>query len=217
MPEPIARLYLVSPIVADAGAFAPLLAGACEAGDVAAVLLRLGGGADERTLLKQIKLLAPVPQERGAAALVSTEGDSDLAALVTRGGADGAHLPAPSGDVRALRERLRDRLVGAGGLRSKDDAMSAGEAGVDYVMFGEPRPDGSTPPLDAVVERSAWWAEIFVTPCVAFAPTLEAVAPLARTGAEFVALCDAVWRHPDGPRAAVRCGLEALLVAQEAA
>jgi thiamine-phosphate pyrophosphorylase len=217
MPEPIARLYLVSPIVADTGAFAPLLADACEAGDVAAVLLRLGGGADERTLLKQIKLLAPVAQERGAAALVSTEGDSDLAALVTRGGADGAHLRAPSGDVRALRERLRDRLVGAGGLRSKDDAMSAGEAGVDYVMFGEPRPDGSTPPLDAVVERSAWWAEIFVTPCVAFAPTLEAVAPLARTGAEFVALCDAVWRHPDGARAAVRCGLEALLVAQEAA
>jgi thiamine-phosphate pyrophosphorylase len=88
--------------------------------------------------------------------------------------------------------------------------MTAGEGGVDYVMFGEPRPDGLLPPIAAVAERAAWWAEIFETPCVAYAPTLEALARLARTGAEFVALGDAVWDHPDGPAAAVRAALDAL-------
>ena len=31
--------------------------------------------------------------------------------------------------------------------------MTAGEAGVDYVLFGEPDTDGVAPSLDAIVER----------------------------------------------------------------
>src|SRR5215207_5621690 len=189
MPEPIARLYLATPPVADAEAFAPRLAEACAAGEVVAVLLRLEA-ADERTLVKRVKALAPAAQEEGAAVIVAAAGEVDLAALATRGG--------------------------AGGLRSKDDAMTAGEAGADYLLFGEPRPDGSLPPLDAVVERAAWWAEIFETPCVAFAPSRDAVPRLAATGAEFVAIADAVWDHPDGPAAAIRAALAALPTPAEA-
>jgi thiamine-phosphate pyrophosphorylase len=209
MPEPIARLYLVTPVIPDARAFAPALADACAAGDIAAVLLRVIG--DERTLTNGVKMLAPAAQERGAAVLVSVPGEADLASVAARGGADGVHIVgANSTLVKGLRERLKDRSIGAGGLRSKDEAMTMGEAGVDYLMFGEPRPDGSLPPLDAVAERAAWWAEIFETPCVAFAPSLEAVPLLAATGAEFIALGDAVWTHAEGPAAAVRAALEAL-------
>jgi thiamine-phosphate pyrophosphorylase len=208
MPEPIARLCLVTPPIADAQAFAPRLAETCGAGEIAAVLLRLEA-ANERTLTNRVKALAPVAQDRGAAVLVSAPGDADLAAVAARGGADGVHVDGP-GPAKAMRERLRDRIVGAGGIRSKDDAMAAGEAGADYLLFGEPRGDGSLPSLDAVAERAAWWAEIFETPCVAFAPALEAVARLAATGAEFVAVGDAVWRHADGPAAAVRVSLAAL-------
>jgi thiamine-phosphate pyrophosphorylase len=82
--------------------------------------------------------------------------------------------------------------------------MEAAEAGCDYVMFGEPREDGSMPPFPAVLERVQWWAELFETPCIAFAPTLDEVGPLAATGCEFVALGDAVFKHPDGPAEAVR-------------
>jgi thiamine-phosphate pyrophosphorylase len=216
MPEPAARLYLVTPLLADPQAFAPRLAEACAGGDVAAVLLRLEA-ADERTLIKRVKALAPAAQEHGAAALIAVVGEADLATVVVRGGAGGAHLGADPRELRALRERLKDRIVGAGGLRSKDDAMSMGEAGADYLLFGEPRPDGSLPPLAAVEERAAWWAEIFETPCVAFAPTLEAVARLARTGAEFVALGDAVWEHAAGPAAALRAAREALAAPGKAA
>ena len=48
--------------------------------------------------------------------------------------------------------------------------MTAGESGPDYVLFGD-----DAAPLDAgaLLERVAWWAEIFFTPCVAFARSLE--------------------------------------------
>jgi len=88
--------------------------------------------------------------------------------------------------------------------------MTLGEAGVDYLLFGEPRRDGSLPSLDSVAERAAWWAEIFETPCVAFAPSLETIETLAATQAEFIALGDAVWNHPDGPAAAVKAASEIL-------
>ena len=209
MAEPVTRLYLITPPIDDADAFAPRLAQACAAGDVAAVLARFAP-ADERTLTKSVKTLAPAAQEAGAALVIEVPGEVDRAAILTRGGADGVQV-AGERAVRDLRERLKgDRIVGAAGIRTRDDAMAIGEAGADYLMFGEPRPDGSVPALEGVAERAAWWAEIFETPCVAYAPSLDAVGPLAATGAEFVALGAAVWTHPEGPAAAVRQALEAL-------
>jgi thiamine-phosphate pyrophosphorylase len=212
MTEPLARLYLLTPPITHADDFAPRLVEACSAGGIAAVLLRLAA-ADERTLVNGVKLLAPLAQDGGAAAVIAAEGAADLAAVAMRGGADGVHAGG-SADARRLRERLGDRIVGAGNIRSRHDAMELGEAGVDYVMFGEPRADGSLPAPETVVERAAWWAEIFETPCVAYAPSLAAMSDLMPTGAEFIALADTVWSHPDGPAAAVavalaRCAAEA--------
>jgi thiamine-phosphate pyrophosphorylase len=53
MPDEPVRLYLISPVIEDAEAFAPRLADACGAGAVAAVLLRLAP-ADERTLVNRV-------------------------------------------------------------------------------------------------------------------------------------------------------------------
>lgn len=199
MARPIPSLYLITPRLDDAEAVLPRLEAACSAASPEAVLLRLAA-SDERTLVNRVKRLAAAVQAHGAAAIVADPGPAvDLAALVTRGGADGAHADDPS-RIEELCQRLKDgRDVGAGGLRTKHDAMAAGERGVDYVMFGEPGPDGLLPPLELVEERAAWWAEIFQTPCVVFAPTLASVARLAATGAEFVAVCDAVWDDPSGP------------------
>jgi thiamine-phosphate pyrophosphorylase len=202
-----ARLTLVTPVLADAEAFAPRLGEACAAGPVAAAIARFAA-ADERTLIKRVKALAPAAQEHGAALVIAAPGELDLPLIAARAGADGVH--AGPGGLAALRERLKDRILGAGGLRSKDDAMTAGEAGADYLLFGEPRPDGSLPALDGVLERAAWWAEIFQTPCIGFVPGLDAVAAMAATGVEFVGLGDAVWEHPEGPAAAVRAALAAL-------
>ena len=67
--------------------------------------------------------------------------------------------------------------------------MNAGEAGADYVMFGEPRRDGFTPPAEETIERVGWWAEIFEPPCVGYAAALDDMwAAIAAAGADFVAL-----------------------------
>ncbi len=196
-----ARIVLITPPLDDAEAFAGALGAACAGGRVAAVILDLPA-ADERSLVNRVKALAPAAQAEGAAVLVTGEG-FDPVAVAIRGGADGVHV-AGAPEAARLRSALADgRILGAGDLRSRHDAMEAGEAGADYVMFGEPRRDGSAPPYSAVRERAQWWAEIFETPCVAYAGALDQVAELAATGVEFVALREAVWSHPDGPEAAI--------------
>ena len=184
------RLYLFTPTLCadDLDAFAPILAGALEAGDVACVLARLAPGAegDARRIVARLVEIAA-----GAGAALLVDNDPRLAARV---GADGAHIGDGDGALSdALASLKPERIVGAGLLRTRDEAMSAGEAGADYVMFGEPGRDGFTPSAETTIERVAWWAEIFEPPCVAYAATLEDIGPLADAGADFVALGDAIW------------------------
>lgn len=190
-PRPQPRLYLVTPLVADANAFADRLAAAVAAGDVAAVLLRLEE-ADERTLINRVKQLAPVVQRREAALLLDGHAE-----LVARAGADGAHLANIADFSAALATLKPERIAGCGGLETRHDAMVAAEQGADYVMFGEPDENDRRPAFAAIEERVAWWAEVFEAPCVGFAGTPEEVAPLVAAGADFVALGDWVWQTSD--------------------
>jgi len=190
------RLYLITPELDDASAFAPRLQAALAAGDVASVLVRLAAGADAKRVVLP---LLEIATQRDAALLV--EDDPRLAARI---GADGVHVAydAVADPVASFKGQ---RIVGAGGVGLRDDAMAAGEAGADYVMFGEG--EGASP--EATLARVEWWAPIFETPCVAYAGRLEEVAALAAAGADFVALGGAVWDAPD-PAAAVAAAMEAL-------
>ena len=196
-PRPAPRLYLVTPRVADATAFAASLAAALAAGDVAAVLLRLAA-ADERALINIAKTLAPVAQDKGVALLLDGHAD-----LVARAGSDGAHLTGMAEFGAAFDILKPDRIAGVGGLTTRHDAMSAAEQGADYVMFGEPDAEGVRPAFAAIEERVAWWAEVFETPCVAFAASIEEVAPLVTAGADFIALGDWIWRDPRAATATI--------------
>jgi thiamine-phosphate pyrophosphorylase len=179
-----ARLYLVTPPVSDALGFRPLLMAALNAAPVECVWLKVDA-PDEKVAQRITQALTAVIQDKGVAVVVDPPADLRE---VARGGIDGVHLANPTSLKAALEELKPDRIVGAGGLNSRDEAMGAGEAGADYVMFGEPRADGSLPLLDKVLERCQWWAEVFNVPCVAYASAPETVAPLAATGVEFVAL-----------------------------
>ena len=64
--RPAPRLYLVTPPLGEANAFARELGQAVRAADIAAVLLRLKP-AGERELVNRVKALASVVQETGAA------------------------------------------------------------------------------------------------------------------------------------------------------
>jgi thiamine-phosphate pyrophosphorylase len=196
-PRPAPRLYLVTPRVADAAAFATPLAAALAAGDIAAVLLRLPE-ADERSVINTAKALAPVAQAKEVALLLDGHAE-----LVARAGCDGAHLTGIEAFNNALGTLRPDRIAGAGGLTTRHDAMSAAEQGADYVMFGEPDADGVRPAFAAIEERIAWWAEVFESPCVAYAASLDEIEPLVKAGADFIALGDWIWRDPGNVAATI--------------
>jgi len=181
-PRPAPRLYLISPIVAEAAEFVPPLADALAGAEIAAVLLRLADG-DDRTLINRIKTIAPAAQNASAALLVDGHAD-----LVARGGADGAHLNGIAAFNAALEQLKPDRIAGAGGLMTRHDVMVAAEAGADYVMFGGPDID-----LAAAKDRVSWCAEVFELPCVGYARSASEIAPLVMAGADFIAL-DYVWQ-----------------------
>ncbi len=189
-PRPQPRLYLVTPPLGDAEDLTAPLSDALAAGDIAAVLVRLAGG-DERTQINRVKTLAPIVQRREAAVLIDGHAE-----LVARAGADGAHMTGIDDFNEGIGRLKPDWIVGAGGLHTRHDGMSAAEAGADYVMFGEPDADGQRPSFEAILERVTWWAEVFEAPCVAYAESLDEIAPLVAAGADFIALGDWLWRDP---------------------
>jgi thiamine-phosphate pyrophosphorylase len=224
----VPRLYLVTPLLEDTSSFVGTLDAALDAGDVAAVLLRLAD-ADEGSLTKRAKAVASAVQRRDIALLL--DGRSEM---VGRAGADGAHITGIEAFAAALSTLKPDRIAGAGGLRSRHDAMLAGETGADYVMFGDPAPyppphaeenhpppfpppraaeswvGGHRPPFDTIEERLKWWADLIEIPCVGYAASADEVRPLAQAGADFVALGDWIWTHTEGAAAAVAAAVGAL-------
>jgi thiamine-phosphate pyrophosphorylase len=194
------RLYLVTPTTADA-AFADTLARALDAGDVAAVQLRLKQ-ADDDVWRRAIDALRPVAQSRGVAFLLN-----DRADLVRATGCDGAHVGQTDMAAPEARTLLGPGLtLGVTCHDSRDLAMQAGEAGADYVAFGAFFPTATKEaPTRAEPDLIAWWAELMELPCVAIGGiTALNCAPLVQAGASFLAVVSAVWQHPDGPAAGVR-------------
>ena len=149
-------------------------------------------------LIDRAKAIASIVQRHDVALLLDGH-----PGIVARVDADGAHLGDMESFTSALVTLKPDRIAGAGGLHSRHDAMVAAEAGADYLMFGEPDTQDRRPPFDELQERLVWSAELLQLPCIGYAANIDEVAPLARTGADFVALGEWIWTHPQGVTAAV--------------
>jgi thiamine-phosphate pyrophosphorylase len=207
MPRDAPRLYLITPPISDWTPYPLLFESALAACDVACVLLRTAEH-EEGEKEKIMRALAPLVQKHGVACLVA-----DDPQLALRANADGVHIDGSGERLEAaLRAIKPGHIVGAGGMPTRDAAMAAGEAGADYVMFG-----GGAEPHAAIVERVAWWAEIFNVPCVGYAHDLASIGDLARAGADFIALGDAVFADPRGAAAALRDAARLIAPTPEAA
>ena len=206
--RPPCRLYLITPpAIPDLDAFAVELAAALDAGDVAALQIRLKP-ADDAAVLAAVAALKPVAQARGVAVILNDRPD-----LAARSGCDGVHLGQSDGSVAQARSLMgRDAMIGVTCHDSRELAMDAAEAGADYVAFGAFFPTTTK----ATVHRPdpeilTIWQETVEVPCVAIGGiTAGTAGDLARAGADFVAVSAAVWNHPDGPAEAVR-GLDRVL------
>jgi thiamine-phosphate pyrophosphorylase len=197
-PRPLPRLYLATPDVDDPSPLVASLPGLLAEADVAAVLVRLKP-SDQRSMISRVKALAPAIQNSGVALLLDGHVE-----LVARAGADGAHLTGIDTMQDALVSLKPDRIAGVGGLPTRHDSMAAGEAGADYVLFGEPDARGQRPSIEAIAERLQWWAELFEPPCVGFAASIKEIREFAAAGADFVLVGDLIWADPRGAAAALR-------------
>ncbi|SMH58909.1 thiamine phosphate synthase [Azospirillum agricola] len=200
--EPSAcRLYLVTPPALEPAAFAPLLAEALDAGDVACVQLRLKDCSDD-AIRRACDALRPIAQEREVAFILN-----DHPRLAREMGCDGVHVGQSDTPYRDARKIMgSDAIVGVTCHDSRHLAMVAAEDGADYVAFGAFFPtDTKATEHHAVPDLLHWWAELMEVPCVAIGGITAAnCAPLVSAGADFLAVVNAVWGHPDGPGAGVR-------------
>ena len=194
------KLYLISPQEVG-GAFAERLQAALGAGPVAAFQLRVKD-VPEHELARLAQPLQRICADHDTAFIVN-----DSMALAKRLGADGVHLGQSDGDVREARSLLGPAAqIGRTCHDSRHLAMEAGEAGADYVAFGAFYPTTTKPshyrPPPSIL---SWWASIFEIPCVAIGGiTPDNAQPLIDAGADFVAVCQAVWGKDDPATAVVR-------------
>ena len=198
--RPKCQLYLVSPPALDPISFADQLRAALSAGPVAAFQLRLKD-IDDAAILRAAEILQPICNEHDVAFILN-----DRADLAATAGADGVHLGQSDGSVKAARDLLgTDAQIGVTCHDSRHLAMEAGEAGADYVAFGAFY-ETTTKPSQYRPEPSllGWWTTLSQLPCVAVGGiTPENTPPLVAAGADFIAVVNAVWRHPEGPAAGV--------------
>jgi thiamine-phosphate pyrophosphorylase len=170
LPVPAARPYVLTPPAFAPAALLAQLTERLAGGDVAAVELALAD-AHEAAWTRAVAALRPAVQAAGAAFLLR-----DRAELAAATGCDGVHLTDPAAYPAARRRLGPGAIVGVSPGEGRHGAMSAGEAGADFVGL-------------AGLELVSWWAELMEVPCVAFGAASPAEArALAEAGADFVAV-----------------------------
>lgn len=196
------RLYLITPpALDDLAVFGRTLAHALDAGDVAALQIRLKDAPDA-VIAAAVDALSPIAKTRGVAVILNDRPD-----LAARSGCDGVHLgqsDAPLAEARRIMGR--EAMIGVTCHDSRELAMEAAEAGADYVAFGAFFPTATKETVHRPdPEILTIWQETVEIPCVAIGGiTAENAGGLARAGADFVAVSAAVWNHAGGPAQAVR-------------
>jgi thiamine-phosphate pyrophosphorylase len=196
------QLLLLGPPHYEPGRLAEQLDAVLAVGGIAGFVLAIGSPDQPDSLAARLAPLRAVCARRGTAFLVRD--DVGLALEIE---ADGVHL-GNAAAVPASRAKLgTERILGVSCGRSRDAAMVAGDAGADYVGFG----DRGRRPDPELYELLRWWSELFVLPCLAeAAATAEDGVALARAGADFATAGEDVWSDPAGAAVAVRVLREAL-------
>jgi thiamine-phosphate pyrophosphorylase len=200
--SPRCRLYLITPPrIDDLAAFGHALAQALDAGDVAALQLRLKDAPDD-IIAAAVEVVRPIALGRNVALILNDR--PDLAAKL---GCDGVHVGQTDASCADARKIVGpDRTVGVTCHDSRHLAMDAAEAGADYVAFGAFFDTATKDaPTRADPELLTVWQETMQTPCVAIGGiTVQNCGELVAAGADFIAVSAGVWAYPEGPAAAVR-------------
>ncbi|MAS12223.1 MAG: thiamine phosphate synthase [Nitratireductor sp.] len=193
------RLVLIAPPPETAANDEAHLEAALAAGDVASLIIP-DYGQDEVSFQARAERLTPLAQSRNVAVMIA--GAPRIAARVK---ADGIHFEGALEDLAEIIEKYQDRMmIGAGGVKTRDDALQYGELQPDYLFFGRFGYDNKPEPHPRNLALGAWWSEMVEIPCIVMAGnTVASVEPVAACGVDFTALSAAVFADEADPAAAV--------------
>ena len=201
MALPLCRLYLITPPrLDDLAGFGRTLAHALDAGDVAALQVRLKDMPDD-LVAAAVDAIMPIAQARGLAVILNDRPD-----LAARLGCDGVHVGQDDIPLAQARKIMgANAMIGVTCHDSLHLAMEAAEGGADYVAFGAFFPTTTkAATTHAEPDLLAGWQADMVIPCVAIGGiTVVTAASLATAGADFLAVWAGVWSHAESPAAAV--------------
>lgn len=193
------RLVLIAPEGSSEAEFAPRLEAALGAGDVASVIFPVYG-MDDAAYQRHLETCVPIAQSYGVAAIAV--GDTRA---FGRTGADGLHVDSGAQDLADAIDKAKGQsIVGAGGAETRHKALDLGELRPDYMFFGRFGMDNRPEPHKRNLALSEWWAAMVEIPCIVLGGgSLETLGQAAATGAEFVALSQAIFNEATDPAAAV--------------
>ena len=205
------RLCLVTPSDSDVAACTRRVAEALSGGDVASLIITADPN-DPTALQRMAEATVPVAQARGVAALIHND-----TRVAGRTAADGVHVDSGLTDLAAAIAALHpNRIVGAGGVASRHDAMLAGDVQPDYLFFGRLDGDAGKYIFDKAFDLAAWWSSVAVIPAIVMGGrSLVSVRDAADAGIDFVALSRAIWDDKRGPARAVAEACEYLAAIAE--
>ena len=201
-------LYLLTPPqvrLEGQGSFPDLLAQALQGGEVACLQIRLKFAENEAAASSKIwkdcvDALLPLTKRHGVTLLLNDE-----IGLAKELGVDGVHIGQEDGSVAQARAAVGEGIVGVTCHDSLDLAHKAEASGADYVAFGSFFASKSKPTASpASKETLMRWRQEGGIPGVAIGGiTPRNGGELLRAGADYLAVCESVWGHPESPGAAV--------------
>ena len=194
------RLFLITPPIIEIDSFATLLDDTLRSRDVS-ILLFASNSINSNNMLSNYKQIQQIAHQHNISVIVHNNLN-----FAKESFADGVQVDELDllVQLQAKKEPKSFEIIGATGIESKHDAMVKGETQIDYIFFGNvsaPKSEDSQP---SVLQLSEWWAENFAIPGVALAgQNLESIKAVAATGIDFVAVCNAIWDFPEGPKSAI--------------
>lgn len=204
------QLYLISPPYFELEEFKIQLEEALSASHIPVFQLRMKEKAedgtytalpDEQKVREAFEILKPICEKYQTMFILN-----DNPKLAKELGVDGVHVGSEDLSVAEARKIVGENfIVGASCYASKDRAFTAAEEGADYVAFGAfyetqtKKPKGR-PTLDLL----EFWSTYTTMPCVAIGGIKTHNAkPLAKAGADFIAVVTGIWDYEKGIKQAV--------------
>lgn len=211
------QLYLISPPNFELEEFKNKLEEALSAAHIPVFQLRMKEKADdgtytappnEKKVREAFAALKPICEKYQTMFILN-----DNPQLAKELGADGVHVGSEDLSVAEARKIVgEDFIVGASCYASKDRAFTAAEEMADYVAFGAFYDTQTKKPKGRpTLELLEFWSTYTTMPCVAIGgiKTYNAK-PIAKAGADFIAVVTGIWDYEKGAKQAVLDFIEAI-------